>query len=159
MADYLSRETFNLITVIDAAFPVLINSYDTPYNINSFIYYYTAEDNYKYDGKRLVTVRNTNCFYVSEILREKLLTRYHKHPLLKSHFELKKCTEFFQRIFFWSDMLKDMRKSWKNCSDCLTNKEQPNRKVPMVRKHLEKPNEIFYTLSIDYGIIEEEIAF
>uniref|UniRef100_A0A0K0FSP4 RT_RNaseH domain-containing protein n=1 Tax=Strongyloides venezuelensis TaxID=75913 RepID=A0A0K0FSP4_STRVS len=45
IADYLSRETFNLITVIDVAFPVIINSYDTPYNINNFIYYYTAENN------------------------------------------------------------------------------------------------------------------
>uniref|UniRef100_A0A0N5BET5 RNA-directed DNA polymerase n=1 Tax=Strongyloides papillosus TaxID=174720 RepID=A0A0N5BET5_STREA len=155
MADYLSRETFNLIAALDAAFPVMQQPYDTPYNIKNFIHYYTAEDNFKYDGKPLVTVRNKNRFYVPEILREELLLRYHKHPLLGSHFGYQKCAEYFQRIFCWPEMIKDMKSVWEDCSECLANKEQPNRKIAVVKKHLERPNEIFKTLSIDYGVIEE----
>uniref|UniRef100_A0A0N5BUP1 RT_RNaseH_2 domain-containing protein n=1 Tax=Strongyloides papillosus TaxID=174720 RepID=A0A0N5BUP1_STREA len=83
MADYLSRETFNLIAAPDAAFPVMTHPYDTPYNIKNFINYYTAENNYKYEGKALTTVCNMNRFYVLKTLREELLTRYQNNHYQK----------------------------------------------------------------------------
>ncbi|CEF61571.1 Reverse transcriptase domain and Integrase, catalytic core domain and Ribonuclease H-like domain and AT hook-like family and Aspartic peptidase domain-containing protein [Strongyloides ratti] len=157
VADYLSRNIFNVeltsTTHIDA-FPSVSSYLQLPYHIDAFTKYLNDKERLLYPNGKFST-RGKTRFYVPQILRFILLTRWHEHPLLGNHNGFDKGSAKFKEIFSWPSMDHDIKKSWSACTQCLHNKHHPTLAASVATKAIPLPPSPWHTLSLDHIVISE----
>ncbi|CEF61546.2 Reverse transcriptase domain and Integrase,catalytic core domain and Ribonuclease H-like domain and AT hook-like family and Aspartic peptidase domain-containing protein [Strongyloides ratti] len=104
VADYLSRTVFNLeLTSTDSkyidAFPPVTSYLQLPYNLSMFSNYLNEKERLTYPDCK-INSRGKTRFFVPQLLRFLLLTRWHEHPLLGNHNGFDKGSAKFKELFF-----------------------------------------------------------
>uniref|UniRef100_A0A0N5BMH8 RNA-directed DNA polymerase n=1 Tax=Strongyloides papillosus TaxID=174720 RepID=A0A0N5BMH8_STREA len=160
IADYLSRESFMAIdakeNLYEEVFPP--KTYP-PYHIDKFINYYNDKEKEIIPSDGKVQTPTGIRIYVPELLREKLLSVFHNHPLLGGHLGYDKINGKFKAIFYWPKMDDQMKDIWTSCLSCQLNKDQPARLIETHKKSLQKYNEIWHTINADFMQIDKDYVF